>query len=341
MKIKNNLISLNPYRVEETFAGIRLDANETNNFIFPDGIAINDISFHRYPDHQAILLRKALSEYLGVEKKYLVEGNGSSELIELIIKTYVEKDGTIMSFEPTFSMYGIYATIYGANYKTFPLNDDYTLDVAAFIQHIQWMKPSVVFLCTPNNPTGRQLKKEEIINVIRSTKALVVIDEAYIEFADMNESLTKDIIKYDNTCVLRTFSKAFGLASIRLGYMIANEKIIDDINRVKSPYHVNQVSQFIGTLALSHRDKVNTMVQQIITSRDELYQALLSLPLIVYPSQGNFLFIQSPKVDIYPPLLAKGIRIRAYKIPFQSYRITIGTNEENVALLRALKEIFI
>ncbi len=222
MDIKTTLTSLKPYQVEPPFEGIRLDANETRNFLFPKGFSLNNFDFHRYPDHQAIQLRDALSQYLNVDSKYILEGNGSSELIELIIKTYAEKDELIMSFEPTFSMYRIYATIYGARYVGFPLNEDYTLDVSKFIEAMTLNQPKILFLCTPNNPTGGQLKKEDIFKIIQATNALVVIDEAYIEFANSKESLTQDGIDYDNVIVLRTFSKAFGLASIRLGYMIAN-----------------------------------------------------------------------------------------------------------------------
>ncbi len=339
MDIKKTLTSLKPYQVEPSFDGIRLDANETNNFLFRDGITLNNVDFHRYPDHHAIGLRDALSQYLDVDSTYILEGNGSSELIELIIKTYAEKDELILSFEPTFSMYRIYSTLYGTRYVGYPLHDDYSLDVPSFIDAIKSYQPKIVFLCTPNNPTGRQLKKEEIQKIIQSTHALFVIDEAYIEFADQSQSLTQEVISYDNVIVLRTFSKAFGLASIRLGYMIANENIIDHVNRVKSPYHLNQISQIIGIEALNRIDRVKSEVNALIERRERLYQQLLTLPINVYPSSGNFLFIKSSNQALYEPLLSRGIRIRAYQNPKHTYRITIGTKEENEALYQALKEI--
>jgi histidinol-phosphate aminotransferase len=340
MNIKDSLKSLKPYQVEAEFNGIRLDANETRNFLFPEGFVLNTFEFHRYPDHSAKALREALSQYVGIDANSILEGNGSSELIELMIKTYVEKDELIMSFEPTFSMYRVYSNIYGAKFLGFPLNNDYTLDVDAFIKAVQVNQPKLIFLCTPNNPTGGQLKKEEIIQIIRSTKALIVIDEAYMEFADATESMTQEVLDYQNVIVLRTFSKAFGLASIRLGYMIANETIVSTINRVKSPYHLNQVTQTIGIEALRNIKIVLNEVKDIIERRETLMKRLSSLPIVVYPSKGNFIFIQSPDKKLYQPLLNRGIRIRAYQDPVDSYRITIGTQEENDTLYQALKEIF-
>lgn len=341
MDIKTTLTSLKPYQVEPPFEGIRLDANETRNFLFPEGFSLKDFEFHRYPDHQAIELRQGLSQYLSIDSKYILEGNGSSELIELIIKTFAEKDDLIMSFEPTFSMYRIYATLYGTQYIGFPLNDDYTLDVPKFMEEVTLNQPKILFLCTPNNPTGGQLKKEDILKIIQAINALVVIDEAYIEFANPEDSLSQEGFVHDNVIVLRTFSKAFGLASIRLGYMIANETIINQVNRVKSPYHLNQVSQRIGLEALSQCNQVKDEINAVVQRRDSLYQKLLTLPITLYPSSGNFLFIESPNKDLYAPLLARGIRIRAYQNPKSSYRITIGTQEENEILYQALKEILL
>lgn len=339
MNIKDSLKSLKPYQVEAEFQGIRLDANETRNFLFPEGFDLSAFEFHRYPDHGAKALRDSLSQYLGIDARFILEGNGSSELIELMIKTYIEKDELIMSFEPTFSMYRVYSQIYEAKYLGFPLNNDYTLDVDAFIKVIQVNQPKLIFLCTPNNPTGGQLKKEDIIKIISSTEALIVIDEAYMEFADVIESMTQEVLDYQNVIVLRTFSKAFGLASIRLGYMIANETIVSTINRVKSPYHLNQVTQTIGIAALRKIEIVISEVKDIIQRRETLKMRLKTLPIIVYPSKGNFIFIQSPNKKLYQPLLNQGIRIRAYQDPVDSYRITIGTQEENDSLYQALKEI--
>lgn len=328
---------LKPYRVDQTFYPIRLDANETSNMLYQDGILLTDIAFHRYPDHEATTLREKLSTWLKVDANDIVIGNGSSELIELIFKTFLTQGDRVIAFEPTFSMYHVYADLYGMTYRGVNFEETSESSMSAMIQAIQEDKPAVIFLCTPNNPTGFQFKKEDIIRLLTSTQALVVIDEAYIEFADQRESMTNDITKYQHACLLRTFSKAFGLASIRLGYMIAHQEVTQWIHRVRSPYHVNQISQAIGCLALERTFEMINHVQHVVDERERVYQTLVNLGLPVEPSKGNFIYIKPQALRLSDGLKKRGIIIREW--PDGSSRITIGLPEENNSLIQAIKEI--
>jgi histidinol-phosphate aminotransferase len=337
---KQAIRSLVNYQTKEVPYKIKLDANESNNYLFPDGFDLSKLSLQRYPDDQASTLRQALSGYLGVPKENILEGNGSSELIELLLKTYLEPQDLVLTFEPTFSMYRIYTQMVGATYLGLPSRPDFTIDMATLIQTSQTKQPKIIFLCTPNNPTGMQIPKAEIRTLLKATPSLVVVDEAYIEFANPSDSMLDEIETYPNLVILRTFSKAFGLAAIRLGYLIASEAIVRSLAKVKPPYHLNALTQAIGTAALKKIDQMETWVQGVIKRREELQKELQSMTFQTYPATGNFIFVQSPIPALSLLLEARGILIRAYGEPYAGYyRITVGTAEENAQFIAAIKEI--
>jgi histidinol-phosphate aminotransferase len=337
---KQNIRKLIPYTTHEIPYKIKLDANEGKNIYFPNGIDLSTLAFHLYPDNQSYRLRLKLSSYLQVPMSWIVEGNGSSELIELLIKTYVEPNEQIISFEPTFSMYKVYAQLYGVQYQSIPSNSDFSVDMKKIILASKNPSTKLIFLCSPNNPTGYVIPRSEILELLSSTQAIVVVDEAYIEFSDSSESVLEDIKNFSNLVVLRTFSKAFGLASIRLGYLVAQEGITLCISKVKSPYHVNAITQAVGEMALSNINIMKDFVSTIIDNRSILKSGLETLGITTYPASGNFIWIQSDIPNLYFQLVEKGILIRAYTAPWNGYyRITVGTNLENKLLLHALKEI--
>jgi histidinol-phosphate aminotransferase len=337
---KQNIRKLIPYTTQEIPYKIKLDANEGKNIYFPNGIDLSSLAFHLYPDNQSLRLRQKLSSYLQVPTSWIVEGNGSSELIELLIKTYVEPNEQILTFEPTFSMYKVYAQVYGVQYQAIPCNLDFSVDMKKIILASTKTSTKLIFLCSPNNPTGYVIPRSEILDLLSSTQAIVVVDEAYIEFSDPTQSVLEDIKNFPNLVVLRTFSKAFGLASIRLGYLVAQEGITASISKVKSPYHVNALTQAVGEMALSNIDVMKNFVSTVIDSRLILKNGLETLGIQTYPANGNFIWIQSDIPNLYNQLVDKGILIRAYTAPWNGYyRITVGTNLENNALLQALKEI--
>ncbi|MCF7924925.1 MAG: histidinol-phosphate transaminase [Candidatus Izimaplasma sp.] len=336
MKIKQAIQELKPYQVNDNDVEIRLNANETTNYLFKDGFFL-DFDTSKYPDTLSNILRKSLSENYQLQQDNFVIGNGSTELLEIVVKTYTEKDDTVLSFSPTFSMYGIYAKIHGTTYQTVPLNSDMTLSMDDILAADKKYQPNIIFICNPNNPTGTIIHKKDIETLLSTTGALVVVDEAYMEFANETESLAKEINQYDNLIVARTFSKAYGLAGLRIGYMIANNNIISTLLKVKLPYSMNQASLEYGIAALNKSERVKSFVENLCVARDELYETMAQLPLTIYPSSTNFLYMKS-HLMLDQLLLEKGILIRAFSNGY--YRITVGNQNENKQLLKALKEVY-
>lgn len=337
MKINPLINNIKPYTVDPIKVDIVLNANETKQYLF-DEITLEQINVSKYPDTNAFELRKKLSEKVGVDPSMITIGNGSTQLLELTVRAFSEPNDTIVSFSPSFSMYDIYAKNQGASLKKVSILEDGTMPVDTMIKTIKDSSPSIVFICNPNNPTGSMLTKQAVLSIIESTDALVVVDEAYMEFALEQESIIGDIKKYDNVLVARTFSKAYGLAGLRLGYMIGSESLINVINALKLPYAVNAYSQVMGIKALNKETKVQQFLKSIIQSRETLYNQLNQFDLKVYPSFANFLYVKSD-VNLKDRLLSRGILIRAFKEGY--YRITIGNEIENKALIKALEEVLI
>lgn len=341
--VRDNIKNLQEYKPNENTYRIKLDANEGRNFLFgsikeeglkfPEGFDINI-----YPDSQSTLFRHEIGKYLDMDSKYIVAGNGSSEMIELIMKTYIDEGDSIVSFLPTFSMYSIYSQIYGGNFVGVESNKDFSLDIDRLIKKIEQVKPKVVLLCNPNNPTGYLMEKDEIKKILDSTDCIVAVDEAYIEFAE--GSMVDEILNYDKLIVLRTLSKALGLAGVRLGYMVANEGIIDLINKAKAPYNLNSISQYIGITALRNKDKIEDYVKEIKIERNFVYEALIQLPLQVYEANGNFVFFKCDEKGLGKKLEERGIIIRDFSGDLKDYyRVTIGERWENEEFIKAIKEI--
>lgn len=341
--IRDNIKNLQEYKPNENTYRIKLDANEGRNFLFeyikeeglkfPEGFDLNI-----YPDSQSTLFRREIGEYLDMDSKYIVAGNGSSEMIELIMKTYIDEGDSIVSFLPTFSMYSIYSQIYGGNFVGVESNKDFSFDIDRLIRKVEEVRPKVILLCNPNNPTGYLMKQEQIKKVLDNVDCIVVVDEAYIEFA--KGSMVNEIRNYENLIVLRTLSKALGLAGVRLGYMVANEGIISIINRVKAPYNLNSISQYIGVRALRNKDKIGEYVEEVKLERNFVCGGLKGLPLQVYDANGNFVFFKSEEEGLGKKLEEKGIIIRDFSGDLKDYyRVTIGERWQNEEFIKSIKEI--
>lgn len=338
MKAKKNIINLKPYQVIDIPYILKLDANESNNYIRDMSLSLEGVEY--YPDHQAKTLKEALSNDIGIDSNLITIGNGSSELLDLLFKVYIEPGDVVLSFDPTFSMYEIYANVYGANYIKIPSNDDFSLDIDLMINQLS-LNPKMILICTPNNPTGYQIPKKDILKLLNLTQALVVIDEAYIEFSNRNESMIKDIFIYNQIAVLRTFSKAYGLAGARLGYMVSSSDITEIMNKIRSPYHVNALSQNVGLMALSKKETVFKNIETIKNVRNQTIKDLKDLNFTVYTSEGNFLWIKSPIKDLGLKLESKGILIRDFsKYQLDFYRITIKNQTDMDVLISSIKEIY-
>jgi len=335
MKVKSSIETLVPYRSKQLDVPIVLNANETRNYLFPGGFPI-EIAFEKYPNTNADELRDELAKRYDLKRENFIIGNGSTELLELAVKTFTEPGDYILTFDPSFAMYDIYSQIHGTFLLKVPAEADGRQSVDKMIALAQTYQPSLIFICTPNNPTGAMNSRDEILRLVESTDALVVVDEAYIDFAKEENSVMSLVEEYDNLMVARTFSKAYGLAALRLGYVVANPFLVNTLLKVKLPYSVNSVSIAIGLEALTKQETVKTFLNDVVQERNNLYDYLIDLGMDVYPSQANFLFVKST-VNLQETLLQKGILIRSFGN--DAYRITIGTTKQNSRLKEALKEV--
>jgi histidinol-phosphate aminotransferase len=340
IEIKPSLSTLKSYVPNTSSYRIKLDANESKNYLLNEHFKIDYTKLNLYPDSDATALRKKLSAYLSVPSQSIVVGNGSSEMIELLLKTFVSPKDIVLSYEPSFSMYAIYTQIHQGDYRTISTDANFKLNIDALMAETKRLQPKLIFICTPNNPTGQLVPYNDIIKLVKSTEALVVVDEAYIEFSNQATSMVKDTHVFNNLVVLRTFSKAYGLAGIRLGYLVSNREIVALVNRVKSPYNLNAMTQLVGEYSLDYIDQMRHYTQGIIQNRWILERALSALHLKVYPSEANFVFFYCEKESLYADLLNKGILIRSFKDNLAGYyRVTVSESSENQAFIEALKEI--
>ena len=338
---KESIRSLEPYVTNPTVCSVKLDANEGDKDLYLDllkKLGESDITLNYYPDDSYSELKKEINNYVGYEPKNITVGNGSSELLDLCVKTFVDKDETILSLDPTFSMYSIYAQVFSAKYIGAKAEEDFKLNVDSIIKDIKKNNPKLVILCNPNNPTGSVLTKEEVRKIVKSTDALIALDEAYMEFGD--ESLIDEVMDYDNLLIVKTVSKAFSLAGIRMGYIVANEDIITSIEKVRAPYNLNSLSTYIATEALRQKERMFDYVKNIKEEREKIYKALVDLGVKAYASGANFVFFKSDIDDLQKKLVDKDVLIRKFSGKLDGYyRVSIGTKEQNEKFLEAFKEV--
>lgn len=345
--MKESVRLIKPYNVLKEDIDIKLDANENPFNVFKNLKEkfiekINDLDMNRYPDTDSDSLRMALSKYVGVEIESVLCGNGSDEIIQTIINTFVDKDEYVITHSPTFSMYKIFTNIVGG--KVIEVSSEYSfqINVEEIIRKANMKKAKVVFLCNPNNPTGTIIPRADIIRVIEETDAIVVVDEAYYEF--LGQSVADLINDYNRLIVLRTLSKAFALAGARVGYAIASKETMDVLYRVKAPYNLNTFSQIAGELFVENIDLINTYLKKIIEERNYLLEGLKNIDDInVFPSGSNFILIKSKKAKfILDACKKEKISIRDFGsegLLNDCIRISIGTREENDKLITLLKSV--
>jgi histidinol-phosphate aminotransferase len=339
--VRENIKALTPYSsARDEFKGearIFLDANE-NSFGSP-----LTKWYNRYPDPLQWELKKKIGAIKSVKPEDILLGNGSDECIDLLIRAFCEpqKDNIVIC-PPTYGMYEVYANINNVPLKRVPLTPNYQLDLEALSEAVD-ERTKLIFLCSPNNPTANSLIREDVEMILNNFDGLVIVDEAYINFS-RQRSFIADLQDYPNLVIMQTFSKAWGLAALRLGMTIASPEIIDILNKIKPPYNINQATQELAMKALENLDDVNAMIKEIVAERELLAKELQELPLIerVYPSDANFLLAKVPDApSVYNFLKAHGIivRNRSNVILCEGcLRITIGTPSENKELLAKLKQ---
>jgi len=336
--IRPNIFSLKPYScARDEFKGeasVYLDANE-NPMNAP---------YNRYPDPLQWKLKEKIAEIKHVRSGQIMLGNGSDEPIDLIFRIFCEpKEDNVVAIEPTYGMYKVCADINNVEYRTAFLNEDFTLDADRVLGSVN-EKTKVIFLCSPNNPSGNLLNRAGMLKIVENFDGIVVIDEAYVDFSP-EKSWLEDLDKYPNIIILQTFSKAWGLASVRCGMAFASEEIISYFNKVKYPYNVNILTQNFVDEQLDHEERKNEWVEILLENRSYLADELKKLPFVekVYPSDANFLLVKVPDANsVYKHLTEKGVIVRnrnTVSLCRGGLRITVGTAVENRTLIEELMDI--
>jgi histidinol-phosphate aminotransferase len=340
--LRDNIKKLIPYAsARDEFSGtahIFLDANENSL-----GSAVSP-AYNRYPDPHQIKIKEKLKEIKGLPPKNIFLGNGSDECIDLLYRAFCNpgKDNVIIH-PPTYGMYEVSAHIHDVEVRRAPLTEAFELDLAELEKQTD-EHTKIIWICSPNNPTGNAFNRQDIEMILNNFDGLVVIDEAYVNFS-RQMSFIRELTEYPNLVILQTLSKAWGLAGLRLGMAFAGESVIDVLNRIKPPYNIGQATQEIVLGALEETGVVNEMIREIVQMRNELAGKVsrLSSVMNVYPSEANFLLVKIREArKVYDELLNQGIVVRdRSSAPGCSdcLRITVGTKEQNDKLLDTLGKL--
>lgn len=335
--LRKNIRSLQPYScARDEFKGeasVYLDANE-NPYNAP---------YNRYPDPLQWEVKELLSKTKNVHTENIFLGNGSDEPIDLMYRAFCEpRIDNVVAIEPTYGMYKVSASINDVEYRKVLLDENFQFTAESLLDATN-LYTKLIWLCSPNNPTGNSMNRDEIKKLLTTFQGIVILDEAYIDFAS-DESFTTYLDQYPNLVILQTFSKAWGSAAIRLGMAFASAEIIGVLNKIKYPYNVNILTQKQALKALQNADQVRAWVKTLLTERTALIQALEKLPLVqhIYPTDANFVLVKVPDANaLYHYLVEKSIIVRnrnTVSLCLGCVRITVGTPEENKTLLEELKQ---
>lgn len=339
--VRENVKKLKPYssaRDEfedfDTANMVFLDANENP---YQNGV-------NRYPDPQQSSVKAVLAKNKGLKTNQILLGNGSDEVLDLLFRAFCEpKEDNVISLPPTYGMYGVLANINNVEHKEIVLSESFQPKVEAILEAVT-PTTKIIFLCSPNNPTGNSFSEESVTTILEKFNGFVVIDEAYIDFSDKASWLAK-LAQYPNLIITQTLSKAYGLAGIRLGICYASAEVIAVLNKIKPPYNVNELTQQRALERLKDQTKIDTEITSIIAQRTALLKVLNEVTFVekIYPTEANFILIKVDNANArYDELIAKGIVIRnrtTQPLCENTLRLTIGTEEENVKLMEALKSI--
>lgn len=336
------------YHSAQVDVRVRLNTNESPfpppsqwQELLADEVA--SIDFHRYPDRRAWQLRTEIGELHGVGPEQVFVANGSNEVLQTLCLTYGGAGRTALLFEPTYAMHGQIARLSGATVIAGDRRADFTLDPHAVETLIREHQPDIVFLCSPNNPTGLAEPRSLVELVAASAPGLVVVDEAYGQFASWS---AQELLRDDaNLVVVRTYSKTWAMAGARLGYLLAPAWLVEDLEKVVLPYHLDSVKQAAGRLALRFEPEMRRRVELLVAERNRLIQALEGLPVVVWPSQANFVLFRPETVDadaVWQKLVDRSVLVRncsSWQRLAGCLRVTIGTPAENDLFIRALTEV--
>ncbi|WP_426094607.1 histidinol-phosphate transaminase [Flavobacterium sp. DSR2-3-3] len=313
---------------------IFLDANENP---FENGV-------NRYPDPQQVSVKEVLVKQKSVKTDQILLGNGSDEVLDLLFRAFCEpKKDNVITLPPTYGMYGVLANINAVENREVLLSDDFQPQIEKIIEAVD-EQTKIIFLCSPNNPSGNSFSDESVAYLLQNFKGLVVIDEAYIDFSK-KDSWSNELDEYPNLIITQTLSKAYGLAGIRLGVCYGSAEIISVLNKIKPPYNVNELTQKRAIERLGDTEKIKAEIESIIAQREKLLKELLDVNFVekIYPTEANFILVKVDDANKrYDELIAKGIVIRnrtTQPLCDNCLRFTVGTAQENMKLIVALKEM--
>ena len=340
-KVKN----LTPYEPISGTYEIRLDANESF-LTFPKEIedemvdALRNSALNRYPDPMATKLVDGFSKYFNVNPDCVTAGNGSDEIISVIMNAFLQKGDKILTLEPDFSMYRFYAEIAECDSVKYQKDENLDVNIDDVIALAKSENVRIVIFSNPCNPTSRNVTKDDVRKLINSVDSLVVLDEAYMDFAG-DESLLGEFENYDNLIILKTCSKALGSAALRLGFAVANKTLTNVIRAVKSPYNVNSVSQALGEVLFAHPDYIDDCIKTVVESKKSLYNELIKIESDkiekIYETHTNFVFMKVKNAKaLFEKMKDNSIIIRNMG---DYLRITAGTKYENEKMLETFKKV--
>jgi len=340
--LRENIKKLVPYSsARDEFKGeasILIDANEN-----PFGSPLNH-DYNRYPDPLQHQVKAKLSKIKGVPSENIFLGNGSDEAIDILYRAFCTPGvDNVILVPPTYGMYEVSANINDVAFKKVNLTADYQLDLDGIANAID-AHTKLIFICSPNNPTGNSIRRQDIEAILNNFQGLVVVDEAYINFSAV-KSFTQELAEYPNLVVLQTLSKAWGLAALRLGMAFASKEIVAVYNKIKPPYNINQATQDIVLEALDQVDQVNDWIKETVAEREKLVRELLELDYVqhITPSDANFILVKMDQPrEVYDYLVQYGIIVRdrsKVELCEGCLRITVGTPAENQILLEKLNQI--
>src|SRR2546425_10397538 len=360
--IKPQVRALRAYTLSPDRASVKINQNE-NPADAPVRIQhetlrrLSTRKWSRYPDFVPASLCERLGKFAGWTPQGVIAGNGSNELIQALLLVTVQAGKRVLISEPTFALYRQITTVLGGAIETVPLTTDLQFDVAALQSQIEETQPDITIICSPNNPTGCVISDKELVGLLRIARGLIVVDEAYHEFATPRSpaeqpgwrgghSVVPLLADHENLVVLRTFSKAMAMAALRVGYLLAAPELAREIAKAVLPYNLNAFSQTAAEVAVEmYEAELRPLVQEIVTERERLYRELSNINgLTPVPSQANFMVVRSalePK-RVFAELLKRDILIRdvsGYPMLSDYFRVSVGTAEENDLLVKALQEI--
>ncbi|MCM8711447.1 histidinol-phosphate transaminase [Clostridium sp. SYSU_GA19001] len=343
---REDLKDFKPYDAEKNEYRIRMDANESY-LHFPDELkeklleAVKDFALNRYPDPTASDVCRAYADYAKVDFNSLMAGNGSDELIQITSNAFINDGDKVMILSPDFSMYNIYIKLAGGIPIVFDLDEDFKLNAEELIDNVNREEVKLLFISNPNNPTGGVISRETIIKIIEGCNCIVVIDEAYYEF--YGKTVIDLIDKYENLIVLRTCSKAMGLAALRVGFLASNKILLNELRKAKPPYNLNAVTQTIAEVVLRETEIINSNIKAILEEREFLLQGLKEIENIkIYPTNSNFVTIKVNDAEkVNKKFLEEGIKVRSFKAGRlkNCLRITVGSRAENEEFLKVLRRV--